>query len=404
MSPGTGILCSDAPMRMQPCSLIHQAVYARVWAGTGDKAMVNYEKNRTYKKGCNAKTFSSAGLMVLLIGMRKLFGAAAVLVLLFLVLAAGCMSSQPQVGYVTIRGVDISIPDGQPPSNVTRVTAVPYLDAVYADVDGVDLQVSVKEAGTDIVVEETVLSIGTLVSGKTGKEEVTLALENGRHYDIWVTVWQDGRMRESGSVNVFLPDRTAAGQRLAYSLLTVSAIDVMTPDIDADPITLDIVTEIVNSGGASGNLAMEIRAVNLQTGITAIRESRPLGAVPGNSATKQVSVTVPNGYDYEISIRLIEDGAAFATSTGRITLAPPPQVVFAGGQSGVMLDPAKSTSPVALPVPTATPGVPSSAQVGQFRVQSSGAPVPTYSPGFEAALAAAGLLGAGIAVLAGRRR
>ncbi|WP_054847812.1 hypothetical protein [Methanoculleus chikugoensis] len=112
----------------------------------------------------------------------------------------------------------------------------PYLDAVYADVDGVDLQVVAKEAGTDIVVEETVRSIGTLVSGKTAKEEITLTLENGRGgYDIWVTIWQDGRMRESGSVNVFLPpDRTVATQRLAYSLLTVSAIDVMTPpDLDA---------------------------------------------------------------------------------------------------------------------------------------------------------------------------
>jgi len=335
--------------------------------------------------------------------MRRLFGTAAVAVLLFLVLAAGCTSSQPPAGYVTIRSVDVSIPDGQPPSNVTRVTAVPYLDAVYADVDGVDLQVVAKEAGTDIVVGETVRSIGTLVSGKTAKEEVALTLENGRGYDIWVTIWQDGRMRESGSVNVFLPDRTVATQRLAYSLLTVSAIDVMTPDIDADPITLDIITGIANSGGSSGNLVMEIRAVNLQTGITAVRESRPLGTVPGDSDTKKVSITVPNGYDYEIRIRLVEDGAAFATSTGRITLAPQPQVILADGS---VFSPAKSTSPVALPFPTPapTPTKPSSAQVGQFRVQSSGAPTPTYTPGFEAALAAAGLFGAGIAVLARRRR
>jgi hypothetical protein len=187
-------------------------------------------------------------------------------------------------------------------------------------------------------------------------------------------------MRESGSVNVFLPDRTVAGQRLAYSLLSVSAIDVMTPDLDADPIALDIVTGVTNSGGAlSGSVEMEIRVVNLQTGITAVRETRPLGAVGTGTVEKQVRVTVPNGYDYEIGIRLIEDGAAFAASTGRITLAPPPQVVLA---DGTVLDTAKRTSPVSLPVPTATPAMPSSAQVGQFRVQSGGAPVPTQAPGF----------------------
>jgi hypothetical protein len=335
--------------------------------------------------------------------MRRLLGAAAVVVLLSLVLAAGCTSPRPPAGYVTIRSVDISIPDGQPPSNVTTVVVVPYLDAVYADVGSIDLQISAKEAGTDIVVAQKVLPIGNLTSGRTEKAEVTLALENGRRYDVWVTVWQDGRMRESGSVNVFLPDRTTAGRRLAYSLLTVTAIDVMTPEIDADPITLDIVTDITNGGSvSSGDLAMEVRAVNLQTGITAVRESRSLGTVAGGSAaTKQVRVTVPNGYDYEIGIKLIEGGAAFATSTGRVTLAPPPQVILA---NGAVLDSGKGTSPVSLPVPTAAPTAPSSAQVGQFKVQSSGAPVPTQAPGFAAALAAVALLGAGAAVCAGRRR
>jgi hypothetical protein len=326
--------------------------------------------------------------------MRRVFGAAAVIVLACLVLAAGCTSPQPHAGYVTVRSVDISIPNGQPPSNVTTVVVVPYLDAVYAEVDDVDLQVSVKEAGTDIVVTERVLPIGNLTPGKTAREEVTLTLENSRRYDIWVTVWQDGRMRESGSVNVFLPDRTVAGQRLAYSLLSVSAIDVMTPDLDADPIALDIITGVTNGGSSSGSLAMEVRVVNLQTGITAVRETRPLGTVGTGTVEKRVRITVPNGYDYEISIRLVEDDAAFAASTGRITLAPPPQVVLA---DGTVLDTAKRTSPVSLPVPTATPAPPSSAQVGQFRVQSGGAPVPTQSPGFAAALAAAGLLGAGLA-------
>ncbi|MCK9278363.1 MAG: hypothetical protein M0P22_09775 [Methanoculleus sp.] len=335
--------------------------------------------------------------------MRGLSGAAAVVILLSLVLAAGCTSPQPQAGYVTIRSMDVSIPDGQPPSNVTTVVVIPYLDAVYADVGSVDLQVSAKEAGTDIVVAETVLPIGNLTPGKTMKEEVSLVLENGRRYDVWVKVWQGGRMRESGSVNVYLPDRTVIERRLAYSLLSVTALDVMTPDLVADPITLDIVTAITNGGRASsGDLAMEIRVVNLQTGITAVRESRPLGTVAGERATeKQVRVTVPNGYDYEISIRLIEDGAAFATSTGRITLAPPPQVIVAGG---AVLDSARSTSPVSLPVPKSTPVGPSSAEVGQFRVQSSGAPMPSQTPGFAAALAVVGLLGAGAALRAGRRR
>lgn len=338
--------------------------------------------------------------------MRELLGATAVVVLLSLVLAAGCTSPQPQTGYVTIRGVDISIPDGQPPSNVTRITVVPYLDAVYAAVEGVDLQVSVKEAGTDIVVTEKVLPAGNLTPGKTAKEEVSLVLENGRRYAVWVTVWQDGRMRESGSVDVFLPDRTVAERRLAYSLLSITAIDVMTPDIKADPITLDIIAEIVNSGRASsGDLTVDVRAVNLQTGITAVRESRSLGTVAGDSAAeRRVSVTIPNGYDYEIGIRLAEGGAAFATSTGRITLAPPPQVVLAGGQSSVVLDSGKGQSPISLPVPTSVPARQSSAQVGQFKVQSSGAPMPSQAPGFGAMLAAASIFGAGLAVLAGRRR
>lgn len=204
-------------------------------------------------------------------------------------------------------------------------------------------------------------------------------------------------MRESGSVDVFLPDRTVAGRRLAYSLLSITALDVMTPDLEADPITLDIITGITNSDHtSSSDLTMDIRVVNLQTGLTAVRESRSLGTVAGDAtAEKRVSIRVPNGYDYEISLRLAEGGAAFATSTGRVTLAPPPQVV---------LDSGKAQSPVSLQVPTPAPTGEPSAQVGQFKVQSSGAPMPSPTPGFGAALAAAGILGAGFAALGRRRR
>jgi len=83
-------------------------------------------------------------------------------------------------------------------------------------------------------------------------------------------------------VDVFLPDRTVAGRRLAYSLLAITTLDVMTPNLEADPITLDIITGITNSGRtSSGDLTMDIRVVNLQTGLTAVRESRSLGRSPG---------------------------------------------------------------------------------------------------------------------------
>jgi PGF-CTERM protein len=341
--------------------------------------------------------------------MKPYMAIAVLVVLLGVVLAAGCTSPQSQPGYASVRSVDLAIPDGQPPSNVTEVVVSPYLDAMYAALNNVELQVSVKDYGTDIVVAEKTVPIGNLTPGKTEKESVSLLLENGRKYDVWVTVWQGGRMQEKGSVDVYLPDRTITERRLAYSQLTITAIDVMTPDLEADPITLDIITDITNSGQSpSGVLTMEIKLINLQTGITAIRESRPLGTITASTtAEKKVSVMVPNGYDYTVSIRLIEDGTPFASSAGRITLAPPPQVVIAGGQSGVVLDSAlsnKGGSSFGLPTPTPVPtgSYPSSAQVGQFRVQSSGAPVPSPVPGFEAVLAVAGMLGAAF-VLARRR-
>lgn len=342
--------------------------------------------------------------------MKRFAGAVILIVLVGAVLAAGCTSPRSHPGYVSIRSVDLAIPDGQPASNITEVVVSPYLDAVYAEVRDVALQISAKDYGTDIVAAETTVPVGNLTPGKTGKESVSLRLENGRKYDIWVAIWQGGRMQEKGSVDVSLPDRTIAERKLAYSLLTITAVDVMTPDLDADPITLDIITAIANSGRSpSGDLAMDIRLVNLQTGITAIRESRPLGMVAANTATeKTVSVTVPNGYDYTVTVRLTEDGAPFASSTGRVTLAPQPQVVVAGGQSGVVLDSLLSHTDgpsfgLAVPTPAPTAPYPSSAQVGQFRIQSGGEPVPTTAaPGFPAAAAAIGTLTA--ALLLARRR
>ncbi len=342
--------------------------------------------------------------------MKRVIGAVILMVLVGAVLAAGCTSPQSHPGYASVRSVDLAIPDGQPASNITEVVVSPYLDAVYAEVTDVELQVSAKDSGTDIVAVETTVPVGNLTPGKTEKESVSLRLENGRKYDIWVTVWQGGRMQEKGSVDVYLPDRTVAERNLAYSLLTITAVDVMTPDLDADPITLNIITGITNSGRSpSGDLEMEVRLVNLQTGITAVRESRPLGTVGANAAAeKQVSVTVPNGYDYTVEIRLTEGGAPFASSTGRVTLAPRPQVVVAGGQSGVVLDSLLSHTDgpsSGLTVPTAAPtkSYPSTAQVGRFQIQSGGAPVPTTAPGFSAAAVVAGILAA-VFIMARRRR
>jgi len=341
--------------------------------------------------------------------MKRITGAIILMVLISTVLAAGCTSAQPRSGYASIRNVDLVIPDGQPLSNVTEIVVSPYIDAMYTEIDDVELQVSAKEYGTNIVVAETTASIGNLAPGSTRKEPVTLRLANGKRYDIWVTVWQGGRMQEKGSVEVYLPDRTIPDRQHAYSMLSINGIDVMTPDIDADPITLDIITDITNGGqNPSGALSMEIKLVNLQTGITAVRESRSLSSIAASAhAERRVSVTVPNGYDYTVSIKLIENGAPFASSAGRVTLAPPPQVVFAGGQPGVVLNSAISTPggvSTGLPVPTATPTPYSAgAQVGQFRIQSSGASVPTATPGFGAVLACAGILGA-LFVLTGRRR
>ncbi len=340
--------------------------------------------------------------------MKQFISAVILMVLVGAVLAAGCTSSQSHPGYASIRSVDLAIPDGQPPSNLTEVVVSPYLDAAYAEVSDVGLQVSAKDYGTDIVAVETTVPVGNLTPGKTEKESVSLRLENGRKYDIWVTVWQDGRMQEKGSVDVYLPDRTIAERKLAYSLLTITAVDVMTPDLDADPITLNIITGITNSGRSpSGDLAMDLRLVNLQTGITAIRESRPLGTVGANAAAeKTVSVTVPNGYDYTVEIRLTEGGAPFASSTGRVTLAPPKQVVVAGGQSGIVLDSVvtgKDGSPFGLTTPAPTAAYPTAAQVGRFQVQSGGAPMPTTAPGFSAAAVVGGMFAAAF-VLARRRK
>jgi len=340
--------------------------------------------------------------------MKLIPGATILLVLACALLAAGCTSPQSHTAYAAIRTVDLSIPSGQPPSNITEVVVRPYLEARYSDVENAELQVIATEYNTDIVVTETVVPIGTLSPGKTKTESISLLLENGRKYDLRVTVWQDGRMQESGSVDVYLPDRTVAAQKLAYSSLSINAVDVMSPDIEADPITLDIITTLSSHGPEpSGDLTMDIRVVNLQTGLTAIRESRDLGRIGATTESeKTVSVAVPNGYDYSIHLRLFEDGVLFGTSTGRVTLAPEPEVIIAG-QSGLTLHSALSStdgSSGRFPTPVPTPAPATEAQVGQFRIETSGVQAPTpASSGFGGMLGIAGLAG-GMLVLSARRR
>ncbi|MDD4254000.1 MAG: hypothetical protein PHP59_01325 [Methanofollis sp.] len=141
---------------------------------------------------------------------------------------------------------------------------------------------SAKYAGTDGVVTERRVSGLGLEEGKTHREVIPMKLENGHNYDIWASVWQDGRRQVTGSVAVAPPDRTAHAKTIAHSLLAVTAIDVMTPDLEADPITLDIFLGLENIGfSPSGQVAAKVKVYNLQTGITAARESAVLETLAG---------------------------------------------------------------------------------------------------------------------------
>lgn len=322
------------------------------------------------------------------------------IVLLCLACTAGCTSpSQSQAGgYVTIADMDIVVPQGQPPSNITAIEVVPYIDALYKDMESVEVQVSAKYAGTDIVVTEKRIPGLSLEAGKTHREKIPMDLENGHNYDIWVSVWQDGKRQVTGSVAVFLPDRTAHAKTIARSLLAVTSLDVMTPDLEADPITLDISLGLENIGlSPSGRVMAKMKAYNLQKGITAARVSTDLGTLAGDTSTERsVRLTVPNGYDYEIGIEVFENDALITSGTGRVTLATPQPPSTAGETE-------KVTEPLTLTVTAAPTPAAGEVQVGQFRIVEGGYPGPTQ-PGFATVLALLALGAAAYGVRRGRQR
>jgi len=338
----------------------------------------------------------------------KALGIVVFILILASTMVGGCVSNQQHAGYAVIRNVDLFIPEGQPPSSLTEIQVISYIDAKYLEMENTELRISAKNAGTDVVVEEIIVDIGNLEPDKTHKETATMILENGKDYDIWVTVWQEGRIQVQGSVNVYLPDRTNPSKKMGGSLIAVNSLDIMTQNIRNDPIALDIILNIANNGDVrSGDIEMKVNIYNLQTGITAVRESKGIGTVEGNTdVERSISVTVPNEYDYEIEVRLYEEGTLFTTGEGRVTLAPPPQYILGDGR----VVPVSSEDKTTYPVPMATPTPVSvsydrgDAQVGQFHIVSGGYPTPspTATPGFTALLTFIGLLAA-VCVIAYRR-
>lgn len=344
------------------------------------------------------RTIKGSASLITICDIMKTLPIVVFMLILFSAMVGGCVSNQQNAGYAIIRDVDLFIPDGQPPSGLTEIQVISYIDAKYQEMENTELQISAKNAGTDVMVEEIVVDIGDLEPDKTHKETATMILENGKEYDIWVTVWQDGRMQVQGSVSVYLPDRTNPEKKLGGSLIAMNTIDVMTTDIRKDPIDLDIILGIANNGDvASGELEMKVNVYNLQTGITAVRKSGLIGTVAGNTnVEKSIRISVPNEYNYNIEVQLYEDDVLFTTGEGRITLAPSPQYILGDGRVVPVLSEDISTAPI--PMATSTPApVPyngNDAQVGQFHIVSGGYPSPTASPGFTALACSFGLLAA----------
>lgn len=189
------------------------------------------------------------------------------------------------------------------------------------------------------------------------------------------------------------PDRTILPKKLALSL---ASIDVMSPDIVKDPITLNLILGINNAGAQSGNITVKIKMLNLQSSITALRETKEIGVIPEKS-TKEISMSfvVPNKYDYDLEVQLYEAGAMISYGKGRITLAPPPQYIVSDGK--IISIPEKKAAPpmpMVTPTPIAipTPFYEKEAKIGQFQIRSGGQSSLTPAPGFAAIGAILGLL------------
>lgn len=261
-----------------------------------------------------------------------------VLAVLLLLPASGCLrdfDEQDPENRVHLRSIDVSAPEVTSGSVLLEVTTT--LDNRGADSDPISLVVKAFSLTTGFLEVTESTPNRTIAEDKTVPVPVTLDVPRRSGYRIEVQVYEDGRVVETGRVEV---SNVAALEPTVHETgVEIETMEFLVRNVSENRVRIESQIYLTNEGAAdSRRLRLQVKARDVETGLLADQAWIDVDAVPPEETRiREVDLEVPDGHNYAVEAVLWDDN--LTVERGEDTVQLLPKTVQASDEEIVVSDP-----------------------------------------------------------------
>ncbi len=275
-------------------------------------------------------------------------------------------------------------------SNLIELNVTAYIYHIEGEAKNAAMLIRAINSNTGLHEAEVSTPIPESDRDKTVTSSAKLKVDREGSYDFRILLYDNGSIRESGSVsikglNALTPEAKLTG-------VTVNNIDFIATGASGGRASIRSDVYLENKWAApSGNMNMIVKARQAESNLLADKRSSETGIIAGEAtAVKSVQLDVPDGYNYMMVVELWKGDVLVNTWEKALMLAPTKTVPKETIEKKMNIEVSKFVREGGAPPAVMEKGAPGYAT-----------PTPTkVEPGFEAIAAAAAL----IIVIALRRR
>ncbi|MDD1674691.1 MAG: hypothetical protein LUQ13_03515 [Methanomicrobiales archaeon] len=240
-----------------------------------------------------------------------------VLLLILVLLSAGCLKESQ----LAVTGITVA------PKTVTAATVVLNVTTSAENVNGFGnglsrLVLQAFDTGTGLLAYESTQEIGVIARREAVRVHSEISLPHQGSYRLIATVFDGNERKAQGEITVSSLERLPTDD--ARTAVAITGMDFIVRGVTEGRAAIEADVFFTNQGtDPSPPFTVEIKAREKDARLVADRQWTMLGSIrSGSTVMQNVTITVPDQYNYEVEAILWRDDVIIQQGTGNVFLAP----------------------------------------------------------------------------------
>lgn len=223
------------------------------------------------------------------------------------IILSGCIREYDEV---VITSVDVM---SSPQDDGTKLTVTPYVqNNLNTDTGTLTLRIKIKEPSTNLIVEEKDSDLGYIKSKSSAYNSISMTVADPGEYKVEVQVFEGGKLLAQNYASVTVKQKPGPGQQSDIKLMDMNLV-VTKIYSDGSAALVDVSPGIYNQGGDSRPVTIEVTArVDQYTQYT---KSDDIGIVKGSESRRgKVTFDIPRNREYSFAVSVVESGKTLTSA------------------------------------------------------------------------------------------